>query len=155
MEKEIVEAFLKVYGDNLVSIVLFGSYARGDQRKDSDIDLLIVLDKIEDRYEVFKKFFEVEKILDLTVYKELRQKGYNPYVSPIFLDVEKATKFRPLYIDIVFDAKILYDKNDVMKNTFERVRKRLEELGAVRKKKGRIYYVILTKVKPGEVIKYE
>ncbi len=32
----------KAYGGNLVSLVLFGSVARGGSRPDSDIDLLIV-----------------------------------------------------------------------------------------------------------------
>ncbi|QGA68168.1 nucleotidyltransferase domain-containing protein [Sulfolobus sp. E11-6] len=155
MDKEIIDAFLNIYGNNLVSIVLFGSYARGDQRKDSDIDLLVVLEKIEDRYEVYRKFFDVEKIIEKTLYKDLKEKGYNPYISPIFLDTDGATKFRPLYIDIVFDAKIIYDKYEIMKKTFERVKKRLEELGAKREKIGRVHYVILTKVKPGKVIEYE
>jgi|ECHnycMinimDraft_1075156.scaffolds.fasta_scaffold01689_2 predicted nucleotidyltransferase len=155
MKEEIVKAFLKVYEDDLVSLVLFGSYARGDQRKYSDIDLLVVLKKIEDRYEVFKKFLEVEKILEETVYKGLRERGYDPYVSPIFLDISQAVKFRPLYIDLVFDAEVLFDKENLMKKTLERVGKRLEELGAKREKLGRIHYVVLTKVKPGEVIKYE
>lgn len=83
MDEEIVNAFLKIYGDDLVSLVLFGSYARGEQRKDSDIDLLVVLRKIDDRYEVFKKFFNVEKILDSTLYTKLREKGYDPYISPV------------------------------------------------------------------------
>jgi Nucleotidyltransferase domain. len=155
MKEEIVKAFLKVYEDDLVSLVLFGSYARGDQRKYSDIDLLVVLKKIEDRYEVFKKFLEVEKILEETVYKGLRERGYDPYVSPIFLDISQAVKFRSLYIDLVFDAEVLFDKENLMKKTLERVGKRLEELGAKREKLGRIHYVVLTKVKPGEVIKYE
>ncbi len=30
-------------------IVLFGSYARGDAREDSDIDLLVIEDKVPDR----------------------------------------------------------------------------------------------------------
>ena len=30
-------------------IVLFGSYARGDAREDSDLDLLVVQDKVEDK----------------------------------------------------------------------------------------------------------
>jgi Nucleotidyltransferase domain. len=105
MKEEIVKAFLKVYEDDLVSLVLFGSYARGDQRKYSDIDLLVVLKKIEDRYEVFKKFLEVEKILEETVYKGLRERGYDPYVSPIFLDISQAVKFRSLYIDLVLTPR--------------------------------------------------
>jgi predicted nucleotidyltransferase len=99
--------------------------------------LLVVLKKINDRYEVFKKFIQVEKILEQSFYKKLREKGFDPYISPVFLDVENATRFRPLYIDIVFDAKILYDKDDIMKDTIEKVKKRLEELGAKRIKRGK------------------
>jgi len=130
--EEVVNAFCQVFKDELVALVLYGSYARGEQKKSSDIDLLIVLKKIDDRYEVFKKFIQVEKILEQSFYKKLKEKGFDPYISPVFLDVENATRFRPLYIDIVFDAKILYDKDNIMKETFERVKKRLEELGAKR-----------------------
>jgi hypothetical protein len=111
--------------------------------------------KIDDRYEVFKKFIQVEKILEQSFYKKLREKGFDPYISPVFLDVKNATRFRPLYIDIVFDAKILYDKDNIMKTTFERVKKRLEELGAKRIKYGNSHYVIINNYKPGQVIKYE
>jgi hypothetical protein len=69
--------------------------------------------------------------------------------------VENATRFRPLYIDIVFDAKILYDKDDIMKDTIEKVKKRLEELGAKRIKRGSTYYVIINNFQPGQIIKYE
>ncbi|MBP1357400.1 MAG: nucleotidyltransferase domain-containing protein, partial [Sulfolobus sp.] len=59
MESEIVNAFLEVFGDDLVSIVLYGSYARGEERRDSDIDLIIVLNEIKDRYDVMQKFLKV------------------------------------------------------------------------------------------------
>ena len=38
-----------LYGDRLVKVILYGSYARGDFRDDSDIDFLVVLkdDEIE------------------------------------------------------------------------------------------------------------
>ncbi len=35
---------LKVYGKHLQKIILFGSYARGDFRESSDIDLLLLFD---------------------------------------------------------------------------------------------------------------
>lgn len=41
--REFVEQVKNVFRDNLVSIVLFGSVARGDCREDSDIDMLIVM----------------------------------------------------------------------------------------------------------------
>lgn len=33
----------KLYGDRFAKLILFGSYARGDNREDSDIDFLVVL----------------------------------------------------------------------------------------------------------------
>lgn len=34
----------KIYGSHLRQIILYGSYARGDFRPDSDIDIMILLD---------------------------------------------------------------------------------------------------------------
>lgn len=34
-------------GERLVQLILFGSYARGEARADSDIDVAVVLDRIE------------------------------------------------------------------------------------------------------------
>ena len=39
-----------IYGARLKGFYLYGSYARGEQQRDSDIDVLIVLDAFQDRY---------------------------------------------------------------------------------------------------------
>ena len=41
--KELQDYLAKVYGERLRGVYLYGSYARGDFRPDSDIDVLIVL----------------------------------------------------------------------------------------------------------------
>jgi len=40
---EVSIAVRSYYGSRLERIILFGSYARGEQQKDSDVDLMIVL----------------------------------------------------------------------------------------------------------------
>lgn len=39
-----IEKIEKIYGSHLKKIILYGSYARGDFREDSDIDIMILLD---------------------------------------------------------------------------------------------------------------
>lgn len=38
--KEVRKAYENVYGDKLVKVVLYGSYARGDYDNESDIDIV-------------------------------------------------------------------------------------------------------------------
>ena len=41
--EQYVEEIKKIYGSNLCKIILYGSYARGDFRPDSDVDIMILL----------------------------------------------------------------------------------------------------------------
>ncbi len=45
--KELKEGLARIYGDQLKAVYLYGSYARGDARTDSDIDVMIVLNNYE------------------------------------------------------------------------------------------------------------
>ena len=42
--EQYVAEIKKIYGTHLRKVVLFGSYARGDFRPDSDVDIMILLD---------------------------------------------------------------------------------------------------------------
>lgn len=42
--EQYVEEVRKIYGKHLKSVILYGSYARGDFRPDSDIDIMILID---------------------------------------------------------------------------------------------------------------
>lgn len=42
--EQYVSEIKKIYGSHLCKIILYGSYARGDFRPDSDIDIMILLD---------------------------------------------------------------------------------------------------------------
>jgi len=42
--KEVKCELIKIYGERLKKIILFGSFARGNFHKDSDLDLLVVIE---------------------------------------------------------------------------------------------------------------
>jgi predicted nucleotidyltransferase len=48
-----------LYGDRLRTVVLFGSWARGDAHPESDIDLLVVLDEVPSRQRELRRMRDV------------------------------------------------------------------------------------------------
>jgi predicted nucleotidyltransferase len=58
--KELKAGLVHIYGDKLKVVYLYGSYARGDARIDSDVDVMIVLRN----YRSYGK--EIDRTGDLT-----------------------------------------------------------------------------------------
>jgi len=50
---EYVSAIRKIYGSHLKQVILYGSYARGDFREDSDVDIMLLVDLPEERLREF------------------------------------------------------------------------------------------------------
>jgi len=152
----LLNALLAHFGDNLVSLVVYGSVARVSARRDSDIDLLIVANSLpRGRMERQNIFLKVEKNLEPEI-NDLWEKGFHVDFSPIILSVEEAQRIRPIYLDMVEDAVIIYDKDDFFKKVLDRLRRRLEELGAKRVWVGnRWYWILKPNIKFGEVVKIE
>lgn len=65
----------RIYGDSLKKVVVYGSYARGDYQKNSDIDIMILVD-VSDA-EIKKKF---NSVCDLAFDYELE---YGVVISPL------------------------------------------------------------------------
>ena len=57
-----INLVVNYYKDNLKTLVIFGSYARGAFRLNSDIDLFIILEKKESRSKALQEFIlQIEK----------------------------------------------------------------------------------------------
>ena len=144
-------------GDSLVSVVLFGSTARGDIHENSDIDILIIAESLPpSRFERLNVFNKAEEKIRSKLRQMEREHGVYLDFSPVLKTPEEASRLVPLYLDLVEDAVILYDKDDFMKRTLDRLRRRLQELGAKRIWRGkRWYWILKPEIRPGEVIEIE
>lgn len=142
------------YIDRLVSenpfisgIILFGSISRREKRERSDIDLLILWDKLEMNigeayiyiYKIIRKYFPAN--IDLTVL----EMNYLKFIS--------MKEITPLILNILWDGIVLYDKHGKLRDFILNIRKKIEKSGLKRKKSGKYYYWILPK--PGERVKLE
>lgn len=78
--QEVVQKFAeevkRIYGTKLMEIILYGSCARGDFAKDSDIDIMILLNvPEEDINSERKRIYDVSDRLDLE---------YDVVLTPVF-----------------------------------------------------------------------
>ncbi|MFA6416149.1 MAG: nucleotidyltransferase domain-containing protein [Candidatus Paceibacterota bacterium] len=114
----------------VLSIILFGSVARGEARGSSDIDLLIIFDEEKiSRKNINNKFIQIIKnSRRQKTYLDLSKKSIYPEIYPVFLSSKHLNSFLWLFLDIsdhgiIFDdnqnigKKFLEDIKDKIKNT--------------------------------------
>ncbi len=86
--REVADDLRGLYGDRLRLVLLFGSWARGDAHPESDIDLLVVLDRIESTWEerqrmdeiLWRHSFENDTVVTALPLAEADLDGGRPYV---------------------------------------------------------------------------
>ena len=141
LARQYTEALKRHFGDRLVSVVLYGSVARGDYTNTSDIDLLIVAEGLpESRRERNRILVDIEEREFSHVLRKLHRQGIYMDFSTKIKTPEEAQRFTPFYLDLTEDAVILYDRDRFFEKVLERFRKRLQELGARRIWRGKVWY---------------
>ena len=93
-----------ILGDRLKKIILYGSYARGDFNKSSDIDIMILTDLNEKELEQYK-----EKIYDIA-YDIESENNFEIEISPLIKNIDKynaRVNIVPFYTNVQKEGVVL------------------------------------------------
>ena len=150
---KLLEEVKFLYGSRLVTLAVFGSYARNAMKPDSDLDLLIIAEGLpHGRMARVREFLEAEAKLQPSL-DVLNQQSIHPLFSPIFKTPEEARRGSPLFLDMTEEVEILFDRGDFFRKMLQEFKERLRRLGSRRIWKGSMWYWVLKPdSKPGEVI---
>jgi predicted nucleotidyltransferase len=90
----IKEHLIRIYGDKIKKVILYGSFVRGEATQDSDIDLLVLTDQSLNPFEVRDSLSDIlfDILLDegeLISVISVPENLYDNYNSPFILNVKK------------------------------------------------------------------
>jgi len=63
--KELKAGLVRIYGDRLKAVYLYGSYARGDYRQGSDVDVMILLGDYKNYFEELRRSSQLASDISL------------------------------------------------------------------------------------------
>ncbi|MFZ5590310.1 MAG: nucleotidyltransferase domain-containing protein [Bacillota bacterium] len=127
----ILSQIVQYYGDNLLGYAIFGSYARGDNRKNSDLDILIILKRTKGFSQRIKEFVDNIEMKHENLAQEIfEQEDILCELSPYILAREEALKLQPVYFDLIEHNLIIYDPEKIIARIIEATRQILIKSGA-------------------------
>lgn len=101
---ELKQEFLNIYGTRLESLILYGSYARGDAGLGSDIDVLVVLAGSVDAGDEIRRTGEMVAGLSLK---------YDVTISRFFVSAKQFDENWSLLRNVRREGIVLYDAGAV------------------------------------------
>lgn len=113
-----IDACKKEFGENLVSIVSFGSFPRGIATSSSDLDFLVVVNEreSEDLIKEIRKDIILKFHIKLDTILMTRKDAEDNFNS-----------FSPLFSSFILGIKIWYDREDFFKKEFENFLKEMRK----------------------------
>ena len=100
--QKLIQIYRSVYGENLVQVILYGSYARGDYHTDSDVDVVAIVHG--DRKTLQQ---QLKKVWDSSCELELE---YDTILSPTVIPYEEFKQYQkdlPYYRNISQEGVVI------------------------------------------------
>lgn len=150
-----VAAVQEALGDAVLSVVLYGSVARGNATTESDVDLLLVLEKASPVYRerVLLLLPILRHLRCQACWAELVAQRIFPSPNVVILSREEADQSLLLYLDMIEEARLLLDRGHFFRHRLDKLQDRLRQLGArkIRRDSG-WYWDLKPNLKPDEVL---
>lgn len=138
-----------------MSVAVFGSMATGENRPNSDCDLLLVVRDDFDRRNLKNRLTAIEMEL-LDAEQDMLDSGIGMFISPVVLSQTSAASFNPLYLDMTTACCVLHDENDFLKSVLQHTQEKMQRWKSQKHTIGNHWY---WDIKPdavcGEVINYD
>ena len=148
------EATVALYGERLVALAVFGSWARGAATPASDLDLLVVAEPLPPSR--MKRVREFRPVADATRTVRSRvwsAEGPEIELSPVFKTRAELAAGSPLYLDMTLWRILLVDREGMLESFLAGLRRRMDSLGSQRLPfKGGAYWDYKPDFRPGEVV---
>lgn len=93
-----------IYGEHLRSVILYGSYARGDYTDDSDVDIMLLVDLSAEEAEAYSDALS-ELGYEFNV-------CYDMWIMPVLKNVQHFNKWvsvYPFYSNVQREGIVLYE----------------------------------------------
>jgi predicted nucleotidyltransferase len=146
---------VEFFWSKLISLIVFGSVARGKAEMESDVDVLVVADGLPERYS--ERLVLIRKVLSGVESIRMRmweKDGVYPLIDVIALTPQEASINHPFYLDMAGEAVVIFDRGDFMKNKLEVLERKLCEIGArkVVLPNGSWFWDLKSEISKGEVV---
>ena len=126
----VTDVLKKHFGNDFKSLALFGSWARREEKEDSDIDLFAIIDNLPESH------FERSILLSSLITQKAKRK--------VLLIGKSRDEFLSdipsLYLDLAFDAVILFDQERFLQGKLEIIRELTKKAGLEKVQRGNRYF---------------
>lgn len=148
------EAAVTTYGERLIALAVFGSWARGTATPASDLDLLVVAEPLPPsrmkRVREFRPVTDATRPARAAVWPD---QGAEIELAPVFKTPQELAAGSPLYLDMTLWRAVLVDRDEILARFLEGLRGRMQALGSRRVPfKGGAYWDYKPDFRPGEVV---